>query len=244
MMISGTRADKCGVYRDHRGFQSSRKAEVRILEFIKQRDVMEKTMQHPVTREILDQALSYEAFSERVTDLFNHQKTTNNDNSESKLNYTKLNIQRSSRIDKRGLVFPEVAPVLTAISKPQIWLVLTEGWCGDSAQLLPYIHKMAETNEHIQLKILLRDEHPAIMDTFLTNGSRSIPKLIILDAETLEVLGEWGPRPSTAQTTFLAEKNDPAIGLEVANLNLHKWYAKDKGAAAQLEIATLLKSLS
>ena len=60
-------------------------------------------------------------------------------------------------------------------------LVLAEGWCGDAAQILPVINKIAEYSSLIDLKVVCRDENPELMDQFLTNGSKSIPKVIIID---------------------------------------------------------------
>ncbi len=198
----------------------------------------------PITREIINQAMDYETFNELTVSRLEEGRTTNDDNSESMLNYTRLNIQRTQRIDKRGIINEATYAAIDDIERSQIWFVITEGWCGDSAQLLPYIHKMAKLNSNIELKIVLRDEYPEIMDDFLTNGvSRSIPKLIILDAETLETLGEWGPRPEYVQNIYMKERADEAIGGKQASQNLHAFYAKDKGALLQEEFRTLLTSI-
>lgn len=203
---------------------------------------MNTTIISPITQDIIDQAYSYAAFNSIVEKLFERDEVTDQNNTESNLNYTKLNIQRTSRWDKRGVILPEVEAIVKKIEKPQTWLVITEGWCGDSAQILPFIHKMAELNPLITLKIIFRKEHPEIMDEFLTDGkSRSIPKIIILDSETLEVLGDWGPRPSETQKRYLEERANPEIGGAEASKNLHTWYARDKGVTAQKEFAQILK---
>lgn len=145
-----------------------------------------------ITHKIIEEALEYEAFNLLTNTLFDESRTTNDDNSEGMLEYTKLNIQRTNRIDKRGVIREDIQSLIRQISGNQIWLVITEGWCGDSAQILPYIKKMTEFAENIELRIILRDKYPEVMDAFLTDGkSRSIPKVIVLDAQTLEVLGEW-----------------------------------------------------
>ncbi|MCG8373224.1 MAG: thioredoxin family protein [Balneolales bacterium] len=205
---------------------------------------MKTIIQTPITREVIDQAFSYSEFNAYTEKLFTKGKTTNEDNTESMLNYTKLNISRTNRIDKKGELNSEMISTLQNLVQPQIWLTLTEGWCGDSAQLLPYINLMAEQSNNVELRVILRDEHPEIMDQFLTNGvSRSIPKVIILDAKSLEPLGEWGPRPSDVQDKYLAEKADPEIGGKQASQNLHSFYAKNKGAILQDEFIELLNSI-
>lgn len=124
-----------------------------------------------------------------------------------------------------------------------IWMVLSEGWCGDSAQILPFVNKMAEVNDHIDMKVIFRDEHPEVMDEFLTNGtSRSIPKIVFLHADTLDVLGSWGPRPKMVHEQYMTERADPEIGGKKAANNLHVWYARDKGKVIQQEFLETLKS--
>jgi len=128
---------------------------------------------------------------------------------------------------------------LLQISSPTTWLVITEGWCGDAAQNLPFLNKMAELNPNITLKLVLRDEHPELMDEFLTNGGRSIPKVIGLD-ESLNVLGSWGPKPIPMQKEFLENKvSQERTGKEFTEY-LHLWYAKDKGLTLQNEILAIL----
>ena len=205
---------------------------------------MKKQCNSPITSEIIRKAMDYETYNALIVSRFNEGRTTNDDNSESMLNYTKLNITRTQRIDKRGLITEDTTAIIETIKKPQIWFVLTEGWCGDSAQLLPYINKMANKNSFIQLKIVLRDEYPQIMDAYLTNNvSRSIPKLIFLNAETLRPLAEWGPRPEYIQKKYLKERSDSFIGAKKATQNLHSFYAKDRGLLLQQEFRSILSTI-
>ncbi len=198
-----------------------------------------------ITKEIIEHAFTYSSFNNHVEELLEKDESTDQKNTESNLAYTRLNVQRTHRWDKRALLDTETIHIVQSIKSPQTWLVLTEGWCGDSAQILPFVNKMAELNPAIELRIILREEHPQVMDEFLTDGkSRSIPKIIILDSETLEVLGNWGPRPSEAHKTYLAERVNSEIGGKEASKNLHIWYARDKGKTTQKEFATALKSLS
>ncbi|NMB82329.1 MAG: thioredoxin family protein, partial [Ignavibacteria bacterium] len=145
-----------------------------------------------------------------------------------KYDVTKLNLQRSNRIYKTYTVSEQVKELIHSINKPQIWMVITEDWCGDSAQNLPYIVKIAELNSLIELRILLRYQNLDIMDMYLTNGkSRSIPKLVAFDKDGNELF-QWGPRPKEAQLVVdLSIKNglDKNAYLE----KLHLWYSEDKG---------------
>ena len=203
---------------------------------------MKKAEEIIINEELLAKSLDYPGYNKLILDLLEEGTTTNGDSKESTLEYTKMNIQRTSRWLKRGIINDELISELKDFPTDIIWLVITEGWCGDAAQSLPFIFKMSEHSSNIDLKLILRDEHPELMDLFLTNGARSIPKLIALKADTLEVMGTWGPRPALAQEKYMSEKDDPEIGTAKAQENLHLWYARDKGAHIQAEFMKLLKN--
>ena len=157
-------------------------------------------------------------------------------------NYRILNKQRSTRVRKTYKVSEELKSLLTEINSPQIWMVLTEDWCGDSAQNLPYIAEMAKLNPNIDLRILPRDENLDIMDNYLTNGtSRSIPKLVAFDADGNELF-QWGPRPKEAQD-FVAQELSKGREKPDVYKDLHMWYAKNKGLAIEGEFKTLIQEM-
>jgi len=183
--------------------------------------------------------MTYEAYRSLIDELLRENKTTGSNQSEGMLNYTKMNVQRMNRIDKHWGLEQSTLDLLHTIHKPMLWLVLTEAWCGDAAQNLPIIQKMAEVSEHIQLRMLLRDEHPALMDQFLTNGTRSIPKLIVVNPHTLEVISSWGPRPEPAHQMVKDMKAQGISHDEYAEA-VHKWYAQDKGITLQAEFRELI----
>ena len=155
--------------------------------------------------------------------------------------FTKLNLHRSGRIGRTWRPGEQLAAALNRIAEPQIWMVLTEPWCGDSAQCLPAMAVLASDNPAVELKVVLRDENLEIMDKFLTNGKRSIPQLVIFTASGKK-LGQWGPRPAEAQIVFDEAK---ASGLEKPQIleKLHLWYGRDRGRALDLELAELLTEM-
>jgi hypothetical protein len=196
---------------------------------------------NPITKTLIEESYTYEAYNQKIEQLFSDGRTTNDDNSESKLGYTKLNISRVNRWDNKAVLIDETISTISKIDRKLTWLVISEGWCGDSAQILPFINKMSELNENIDLRVIFRDEHPQVMDQFLTNGvSRSIPIIAILDSETLEILGKWGPRPIDVHQRYLEERKNPEIGGKEASKNLHLWYARDKGRTIQEEFLKAL----
>jgi hypothetical protein len=158
------------------------------------------------------------------------------------LDYTKLNLQRMKRLDKTIELRPEVTSVLEKLSRNLIWIVITEGWCGDAAQNVPVLAKIAEAAAgKIKLEFALRDQNLELMDLYLTNGGRSIPKLICFDAETQTEAGTWGPRPATAQELFMRLKNE-GIPKEEFITAIHNWYTSDKTQSMQLELANLIEN--
>jgi len=178
-----------------------------------------------------------EEFSEKVSsinpDLLDEHK-------KEKLGILKLNLQRTSRLDKTFEPTEETKNIFSKITNKQQWIIITETWCGDSAQIVPVIAKLAQLNNKIDLKILLRDTNLDFMDLYLTNGGRAIPKLIVYD-ENNEELFKWGPRPKAAQDLFTKLKNE---GMEKSDINkeLHLWYGRNRGKEIEKEICELTKS--
>ncbi|GAA4047464.1 thioredoxin family protein [Flavobacterium chungnamense] len=185
-------------------------------------------------------SFSYQEYRDFVTDLAKEVKTTGHEQREDLIHYTQLNEARLHRLDKTTQVVDEVKAVLQKLSKEYTWLVISESWCGDAAQILPVINKMAEVSENIDLRIVLRDDNEDLMNLFLTNGTKSIPKLIIIDKATNEVVNDFGPRPKAAKQLILDYKAAHGIVDETAKIELQKWYLQDKGVSTQKEIVELL----
>ncbi len=153
----------------------------------------------------------------------------------------KLNLSRSARVEKQFAPSDELIEALNKISTPQLWIVLTESWCGDSAQNLPVIAKISELSKNIDLRILLRDSNLELMDQYLTNGTRSIPKLIAFDEDGKELF-LWGARPVAAQQ-LINELKERGLQKNEWLIELHKWYANNRGKEIVKELLELLKNL-
>ena len=191
----------------------------------------------------LKTAISYSGYRSLVKNLLIKGKSTGTEQSEDLTNYSMLNDRRMKRLDKTIKISEETIQEFQKVKQPQTWLVLTEGWCGDAAQNLPILNKIASDTANIDLKIVLRDENLDLMDLFLTNGGRSIPKLIVLDKDN-NVLDFWGPRPTiaTKMVTDYKEKNgilDPQF-----KQDLQVWYNKDKGKSVQKDFINLFAKFS
>ncbi len=192
-------------------------------------------------KESLANAISYSDYSELIQQLVEAEKTTGPKQNEDLVYYTKLNAQRARRLNKTTKLPENVATLVNTFDQPMTWLVLTESWCGDAAQILPLLQKMVESNSNIDLRLALRDENDALMSQFLTRGGRSIPKLIILN-EDLDVMGTWGPRPVDAQTLYDNWRNDPnKPPYKEFQVEMQKWYLKDAGQSTFAEVSKVLE---
>ncbi len=185
-------------------------------------------------KRIDESGISYQEYIKKTADEISGIKIDDLTPSELKrLNIKSLNLQRNSRITRHYKPGDELSRILEGISEPQLWMVITESWCGDSGQNLPYIAVMAEQNPLIDLNIILRDSNPDIMYQFLSNETRSIPILAAFSS-TGDELFRWGPRPGAAVGLINQCKSE---GMEKAEWieKLHFWYAKNKGCELEKE---------
>ena len=113
-------------------------------------------------------------------------------------------------------------------------LVLAEDWCGDASNSIPVLAKLTDLAPGLELRVLRRDEHPDVMDRYLTNGSRSIPVVIALD-RAFQELGHWGPRPRMLQEWVLEERKKGTRRIELYP-GVRRWYARDAGETTLREV--------
>lgn len=157
--------------------------------------------------------------------------------------YTRLNLSRMQRLNKKITIGEELKLAVDEFQTPQTWYILTEAWCGDAAQNIPVIAALALSNPMITVKLLLRDENPEIMNAYLTNGGRSIPKLIAVDEEFNELF-TWGPRPAQAQQMLQEYKANPVKSYKEFSEDIQRWYIADKTASIQKELKVLLDAVA
>ena len=189
----------------------------------------------------IEKSITFAEYLKLINDLLAEGKTTGENQSEAMFNYGKLNRQRMKRLGNTVELNESLAEKARQVERKMIWLILTEGWCGDAAQNIPIIEKIAHENSNIETRYVLRDENLELMDKYLTNNARSIPKLIALDAETLAEIGTWGPRPQSAMDYFL-EMRDGEMEKTQMMENLQRWYLQDKEKSVQAEFEVLLEN--
>jgi len=198
------------------------------------------TAEQVITPKNVKEAMNYEDYRQMIDDLLEKGKTTGSNQAEAMVEYTKMNVQRMKRLDKQVEITDSLKEKLEAVDNDWIWLVLTEAWCGDAAQNVPVLAKMADQSDHISIRFILRDQNLEIMDEYLTNGGRSIPKLICLDADSFEERGNWGPRPAVIQEKAMTWKDDPKVSKKEWAKKLHKWYADNRTQEIQSEFEDLI----
>lgn len=188
----------------------------------------------------LSKSITYQDYREKVKTLVENNSTTGDDKSEAMVNYTMLNDRRMKRWDKTVKVSDEVKNRLSNFSGDVTWLVITESWCGDAAHVIPVINKIAELHDGIDLKLVLRDENDALMNQFLTNGGKAIPKLIMIDNATGQVIDTFGPRPSEATKKVNDYKATFGKLTPEFKEDLQRWYNQDKGQTVIEDLLQLL----
>ncbi len=193
-------------------------------------------------KQYLDKSISYSDYISLIDILVAEGKTTGPTQSESLAHFTKLNAHRMHRLAKTIGLDDTVIEAAAANPLKQTWLIITEAWCGDAAQNIPVIEKIAAESDIIETRYILRDENPELMDQFLTNKARSIPKLIALDAVTFEVTWTWGARPVAAQSLYDSLRADSVPKAEILEY-MQRWYNDDRGLSVQREFAEFLTSI-
>lgn len=191
------------------------------------------TLEHTSIKDIIDESLkngiSYQDYRTLVSDLVEQGSTTGHEKTEALAEYTKLNDRRMKRWDKTIKISESSKEKFSNFNKNMTWLLITESWCGDAAHVVPVLNKIAELSEDIHLKLVLRDENEALMNQFLTNGGKAIPKLIMIDNSTGGVVNTFGPRPSEATQLVNDYKTKHGTLTPEFKEDLQGWYNKNKG---------------
>lgn len=152
--------------------------------------------------------------------------------------YYELGLQRIDRTLKKYVADEEQINLLNARNFDGKILIISEAWCGDASATVPALVKFFEG--HNEVRIFLRDSDTSLIDQFLTDGTQSIPKVLILDSD-FNVKNSWGPRPKFGKELLMKFKADPeAYPREQFYNDLQIYYAKNRGKDAIQEIVELL----
>ncbi|ROI00712.1 thioredoxin family protein [Chryseobacterium daecheongense] len=152
--------------------------------------------------------------------------------------YYELGLQRIDRTLKKYVPDEEQLNLLNAKNFDGKILIISEAWCGDASATVPALVKFFEGRNEV--KIFLRDSDTSLINQFLTDGTQSIPKVLILDND-FNVKNSWGPRPKFGKELLMKFKADPeAYPREQFYNDLQIYYAKNRGKDAIQEIVELL----
>ena len=198
-------------------------------------------MNNALIKNSLLKGMAYSDYRNKIKNLLSKGLSTGIEQSEALFDYSLLNDKRMDRLDKTLKVSEDTLNSLNQLNENFTFLVIAEGWCGDAAQIVPILNKIAESSSHIDLKIVLRDENEELMNQFLTNGSKSIPKTLIIDKNN-KVINSWGPRPSIATRMVMDYKEKTGVLDAEFKKDLQIWYNKDKGNNTQKDLIELLNA--
>ena len=190
---------------------------------------------------IENKAFTYPEYFQQMKAFVKNGSSSSLSDQEAYNEYTKLGFARMKRWQKLGKLSPDLIEFLKSQNGGIQMLAITESWCGDSGQNLPFFDKMTEHG--CGLHLVYREEEPELMNAHLVNGSKSIPVVIFLDAE-YQVLGQWGPRPQFIQEKVLEFKSKEHSEEEKMEHN-HKiqgLYNDDAGQTLCSEVLNILKS--
>jgi len=204
-------------------------------------EIMQTQSKEQLVTNALSKAFTYEEYRTFIDEHAQNETSSGPTQTEALTNYTMLNQRRMKRLDKTLKLTDDQIETIKNFKGNLTWVVLTETWCGDAAQTMPMMQKIAALNDGIQLKVILRDDNLDVMDEFLYNGGRSIPKLVSFDNDSQTIASDWGPRPSKA--TKLVNDYKAAHGKLTPEFkqDLQMWYTKDKGQNTVEDLLELLK---
>jgi hypothetical protein len=189
--------------------------------------------------EIKEKTFSYEEYDNLINELLDQGKSTGEKQTPKRTEVSRLNAHRMARVHKTTKLSEQLIAQAKQ-AKEQFWMVLTEGWCGDSAHAIPVLDLVAKaSNGQITLGLLLRDDNLEVMDRYLVNGGRSIPRLVVFDVATGAEMGTWGPRPAPVQKMMADYKANPDETRDI-QIEMQQWYNADKTQTFQEELRALI----
>lgn len=186
----------------------------------------------------LEKGLSYAGYLKKIEEQWYEIKKSGDPKGYAK--YYSINLKRMERLDKTFMLTGLQKEKLNQINSDFQLLIITEGWCGDAAQIMPVVNVMM--NEMgVEQKIVFRDENPELMNAYLTDGSKSIPVLIGVDNAGNELF-RFGPRPKYGMTLLKRHKENPEVYTDdVFHKDLQIWYNLDKGQSIFEEFIKKMK---
>ena len=118
-------------------------------------------------------------------------------------------------------------------------LAVTEDWCSDSANTMPFLAHLASGVEGLEFRVVSRAVGASLMAAHPTpDGREAIPTVVLLDSDGDEV-GAWVERPAELQEWWI--ENPDGLGEEEQVEQKIAWYTEDGGATTLAEVVDLLE---
>lgn len=190
------------------------------------------------TKEKVNQLLSIDEYDEFFSKASNGEIWEIPYDNPAYASYTAANYKRSQKIRMKIDLDKKLYNELNEGVEAWTWVLITEPWCGDASFIQPIIEAVSLAGQ-IDLRIALRDKEPEMMNAYLTNGGKSIPKLVVLDSNYKEIF-HWGPRPAVLQQMILELLHKGGSSEDKLKL-AHQWYRKYGDQAVQHELLQLIK---
>ena len=187
----------------------------------------------------LEKGYSYPDYLKKIEDQLFDLNQLGDENGMSQ--YYSMNLKRIDRLNKTFQLTDQQKEQLKTVVPDFQLLVISEGWCGDAAQSMPVVNAIMD-ELGVEQKIVLRDENPELMNAYLTDGAKSIPMFIGVDAEGNEVF-HFGPRPFAGMEMLAKHKENPEIyTADEFHKDLQVWYNQDKGESTFDELLAVIPS--
>lgn len=186
--------------------------------------------------------MTYQAYKDLFEEIIKSESPQAPYDNKDYMTYTKVNLARMKRWEKTMILNADLVNEIKTLNQAQHWIIIVEPWCGDAAHLLPFLVRLAELNPMISYDLQLRDSEPFLINSYLTNGGKSIPKLIVRDDKGNDLF-TWGPRPEGAQN-LMEELKAANANFEMIKTELQQWYNTDKGNELFQELLGFFKPVN
>ena len=141
---------------------------------------------------------------------------------------------------ERGTPDSALVSRVTALGGTWRILAVAEDWCGDSANTVPYLARLAELAPNLELRIVDSKKGRWVMEQHRTSDGRAATPTILLLDSTYREMGAFVERPAKLRE-WVAE-NKPKLGEDDFQSQKMKWYREDRGYHTVLDLVELLEA--
>jgi len=141
---------------------------------------------------------------------------------------------------REGTVPADVLERARAIGGTWRILAVAEDWCGDSAHTIPYIARLVEAVDGLEMRVVNSTVGRNVMEAHRTPDGRASTPTVLLLNEDFEEVGCFIERPSSLQSWFL--ENESKLEEDDLHDQKYAWYDEDRGAQTVAEVVEIMES--